>query len=282
VKRPAGSKYRLKRALVVFLLVLVSTLQGISPAADRNPAGLFVSAESVLQSLSSSPSTTLVDIRSRDDFQRCRIPGSINIPLSFVKTKAFLKNRRLVLVSRGYGQRFMAAECRRLKAGGFRAAILLGGLCAWQQAGGELAGDLTVLGLPATITPRHFFQEKNAPYWLIVDTSPPSEESPPMPFTSAVRIVPTDRAETVLQKLRQAARDRGNDSLLTVLAACSAGETDTRMQKILTKDRSIPVVFLEGGLRNYRAFLTRRNLAIQAGQHRVKAAPGCLPCGNSR
>lgn len=149
------------KTLIIPAMVFISGLCAISAAADGHPDDLFLSAERLLQTITDRQPVVLVDIRSEDDFLRCRIPGSINIPLAFIKTKAFLKKKALVLVSQGYDQRYMKAECRRLKQGGFEAAILLGGIFAWRQAGGKLAGDLTALESPVPMAPRRFLSQQH-------------------------------------------------------------------------------------------------------------------------
>ncbi len=251
---------------------------GARAAADN----LFVAVGGVLNALSSDRPPVLVDIRSREAFERCRIPGSINVPLAFVRTRTFLKAAPLVLVSRGYGQRFMETPCRRLRAAGFEAAIMLGGLSAWHQAGGKLAGDLTSLDLAPSITPQRFFQEKDAPYWLLVSTSPDPVRGLPAPFAAAVRVVAADRAAGVLRKLAGALGDRAGDPLLTVLAFSRSGVGDRRMQRTLSVLPGVPVVFLEGGLRSYRRFLTRRNLAIRSGRRQATQQAACPSCLDRR
>ena len=67
----------------------------------RNPA-FAISAESVLQKMRENQDIVLVDIRRRVEFEKFRIPGSINIPLFAIKTKAFLKSKSLVIVDEGY------------------------------------------------------------------------------------------------------------------------------------------------------------------------------------
>lgn len=275
---PAGSHDRLWSVLVLLVVLLMTGFIGIVRAEENRPTDLFVSAGKVMQTLISQRPLTLVDIRSKDDFGHCRIPGSINIPLAFIKNRSFLKNRSLVLLSRGYGQRFMEAECRRLRQRGFKAAILLGGLCAWKQERGKLEGDLTAVNPVALITPRRFFQEKDASYWLMVNTSLEPVEDLPEPFASAIRIGPALAPEIDLQKLRQAVWDHGNDSLLTVLAASTVGKTDVRMEKVVTKALGVPVVFLQGGLQNYRRFLAQRNMAAQARRRGLKTIGDCFSC----
>lgn len=149
------------KMLLSALVLLFTTGFSIQVTAAQTKSALFVAAESVLQEIKAEQKILLIDIRESKAFEKVRIPGSINIPLSFIKTKPFLKPGPLVLVSAGYGQRFMEKECRRLNARGFKAVILLGGLCAWKQAGGKLEGDLTALGQVGLATPWRFLMQPN-------------------------------------------------------------------------------------------------------------------------
>ena len=69
---------------------------------NKHDSSLMISLEAVLQGLSSEQKIVLVDVRGRKEFNRFRIPGSINIPLHFIKTKTFLRTKSLVLVNEGY------------------------------------------------------------------------------------------------------------------------------------------------------------------------------------
>ena len=84
----------------------------------RNPA-FAISAESVLQKLRENQDIILIDVRKRVEFEKFRIPGSINIPLFAIKTKAFLKSKSLVIVNEGYNYSELEQECEHLREAGF-------------------------------------------------------------------------------------------------------------------------------------------------------------------
>ena len=71
----------------------------------------------------------LIDVRKEADFERCRIPGSLNIPLHTLKTKAFLKSKPLALINKGYNSGTLEKKCLRLMEAGFTdVSFVIGGL----------------------------------------------------------------------------------------------------------------------------------------------------------
>jgi rhodanese-related sulfurtransferase len=84
----------------------------------RDPA-LVVSAESVLKEPKTKPEAILIDVRPKAEFEKLRIPGSLNIDLFAVKTKTFLQSKPLVLIGEGYRYRELEEETRLLRKAGF-------------------------------------------------------------------------------------------------------------------------------------------------------------------
>ncbi len=117
----------------------------IARSLKKHDASLAITVEAVLYKLRQNQQLTLVDVRSREDFERLYIPGSVNIALFVVKTKTYLKSAPVVLVNEGFRYAELEDECRRLAKRGFKVSILDGGLPAWQRKGGQLTGDLFAL-----------------------------------------------------------------------------------------------------------------------------------------
>ncbi len=176
------SKYLITFVLSVLMGLFVDTL-AVEVASDvaipseltakrlKNPDHSFlVSTESVLQKIKRKQKIILVDIRNRG-IREDKHPGSINIALHFIKTKAFLKLKPLVLVNAGYQDSQMEKECKRLRNKGFNAAILTGGILSWHRKGGRLKGDLFALNGYNKISPRIFFQEKDYANQMVLDVS---------------------------------------------------------------------------------------------------------------
>ena len=102
-----------------------------------------------------------MDIRSPEEFERLRIPGSINVALYAVKTKAYLKAQPFVLVGAGFEWRDLETESKCLHQSGFKPSILCGGLVAWQSQGGLLEGDRLLVAIYKEIPAHLFLHEKD-------------------------------------------------------------------------------------------------------------------------
>ena len=76
-----------------------------SATIKSRDVSLAVPVEVVLYKLRQKQNVAMVDIRSRRDFKRLHISGSMNIPLYAVKTKLFLKSSPVVLINEGFHYR---------------------------------------------------------------------------------------------------------------------------------------------------------------------------------
>src|SRR5512134_1867005 len=85
-----------------------------STVAHADSGTLYVTAENVLSRMKSKQDALLIDVRDRDAFEKLRIPGSIHIAPYSLKTKAFLRNKPLVLVSEGYSDAALELTCRSM------------------------------------------------------------------------------------------------------------------------------------------------------------------------
>jgi hypothetical protein len=101
------------------------------------------------------------------DYQLYRIPGSLNIPLSFIKTKGFLADKSVVLINNGFKRKPLNNEIDRLKLIGFSDVLILaGGMTGWRRADGRVEGNFEAAQQSNLVTPVNgaslsYFQPKN-------------------------------------------------------------------------------------------------------------------------
>lgn len=76
--------------------------------------------------------TLFIDVRNSHTFNEKHIPNSINIPLQLTATKAFLKNKDVILVGNGWNEPSLIQKCIQLKTKGFKSVkVLTGGIISW-------------------------------------------------------------------------------------------------------------------------------------------------------
>lgn len=99
----------------------------------------------------------IIDIRPAAEFERVRIPGSLNIPPYALRHSTFLEGRQVLLVDQGVDRQGLGSLCYQLQAAGHRkVTILAGGLSAWHASGRELVGSDGDKQSLSEIQPRSF------------------------------------------------------------------------------------------------------------------------------
>jgi len=236
-------------------------IQGIITAApparvDRDWT-LYVGTEDAEKAIQDPGSTTWVDVRPEEAYARIRIPGSLQIPVYAVKTKEFLKGRRVVLVDEGHGSPVLEAECRKLREMGFSDLLLWpGGLNAWRQLGGtvEGSGAVDIDRVPPSAL-RHI---ANATDWLVVDASGGTNRrldgSVAIPFDASKKAEFVAALNAALEARPQAT---------TVLMATDAGADYGAMAETAGQINAF-TFYLEGG---WAAWDAHRQM-LEAAQHR--------------
>jgi rhodanese-related sulfurtransferase len=217
-----------------------------------------------------------VDVRAPDAFARYRIPGSLNLPLSFVKTKAFLKQRSFALVNEGRQSGELEATCNELRAASFKGAFVLqGGLSAWRTSKGSIDGDSLSLRDLSRMGNAELAQEANYSDWLMLSVAhaPLTDVRAVLPQAVAVDAGADDRKLVAAVKAVVSKRARkGTD--LKVLIVDDDGARNDKLDAALTGVVPQSLFFLEGGLAGYRKFWSDQ-ATLWAAASRPPRKPAC-------
>lgn len=291
----------IKHTLIQVLMYMIAAIQLVFPnnlaaaeaaAASRMPEESFkvsliepdyslaVTATKLI-SQTKGPEVVLVDIRSPEEFDRLRIPGSINVALHALKTKSFLKAQPFVLVNDGFQWRDLEDECHRLRQYGFQPSILFGGLVAWHNRGGALEGDQLALDEMRMVSPANLYIEKDSSHWLIVDASQSETDDSWRLFPLALR-VPLKR-EILLAGFGESISNvipPKKAGHRTVLIYTQTGEGYTSLQRMNRKSDA-NIFFLKGGLQSYARYINQLELFGQLPKSRTKRIGYCQSCEGS-
>ena len=237
---------------------------------------LVISVESVLFKIEQKQKIIFVDVRNPIEFETVRIPGSINIPLYFIKSKAFLKLKPLVLVNTVYPYSQLERECKSLRNKGFNTAILTGGILSWYRKGGQLKGDLLALNSYNKISPRIFFQEKDYANQMVLDVSKEHTQISKQLIPYATHIPYFNNLN--LGDLRVAAVNKADNKNFLIFN--ENGDHYEKIEKIMQKKGLENTFYLTGGLNAYERYLQNLVLSRQPRDSRIQRIDKCRNCGD--
>ena len=255
-----------KRILTVFAVLLVNALFTYSYVSTGDCSTKSVSVESVLQKLKEKQDFILIDVRNPNEFEKFRIPGSINIPLFALKTKTFLKSKPLVLVNEGHRYKQLTEECAILSETGFTISILDGGLYQWRRKGGPLEGDVFAQRELNEISPQAFFAGKAYENWMVIDVSRSGKTEPDIDMKDVRRThIPfAIDSKEFISKLKSATKNHSEKEFASILICDEKGKIYEEIERQIQIAGIQNVLYLKGGLEGYKTFEQQQISMAQA------------------
>jgi rhodanese-related sulfurtransferase len=269
--------------LLIFLITRADAGQIPAELIQRNAtvqtADLVVSAESLIPKAQNGTRLLIIDIRSAPDYAALHIPGAMNIPLHFIKTKPHFKSAPMVLVDQGLSSQRLSPACRELRTLGFDARILDGGMHAWSNCGGPMVGDPVRQMAYDRISPADFFLEKNDPGHIVCDVS--ATRSPAsvqlMPFAVHLPLAGSPDSQRIrLEKFKAARARHGAAALLVVNAN---GEGYPNFRSAFARAGLKNAFYLDGGIETYGEYLEGLAQSWRPRSERVVVHNPCGGCG---
>ena len=289
---------RTTASMILFIMTMLCGMRETIPATDpygdiavefaarkiqKRDMARSLSAPSVLRRMKDGREMLLVDVREARAFEQFRIPGSINIPLHFVKTKPFLKKKTFLLVNEGSRYGLLAEECRKLSDAGFPCSVLYGGLTAWRDEGGALEGDHTAWKRLGDMPAAAFFLEKEMQGWLMIDTSRKRGTVSACLLPEAVHVDLSGSLEQAVSRLGEAGGRGRSDSFTRTLILNEKGTDYDSIRFSVEKAGLKSVFYLEGGVGQYAAYLHQLRLLALPREGRLKTTAACgSSCGGKK
>jgi rhodanese-related sulfurtransferase len=281
------SKHRSARYFVIAVVVLLLSIPGPLAADEASTTAgipeeliagspierdftLAVTATELLHRAKQNRRMIMVDVRSPEEFERLRIPGSINLPLYAAKTKAFLKTQSFALVSAGCEWRDLESECKRLQQSGLKPSILFGGIVAWQSQDGPLEGDRLLVATYKEIPAHLFFHEKDYKDIKVFDVSA-------KPVPDAQNLIHGNVYVENIGNLVKLAR-QCSPAYRTIVLFNENGEQYETFDAVLKRAGISTAFYLKGGINGYRNFIENTPLSWKSKAERVVTLGGCGTC----
>ncbi len=217
---------------------------------------------------------TLVDVRSSQAFRKGFVPGSINIPEYSIRTKRFLKQKRLVLMNDGISNQSLIHTCQRLRKSGFRnVSVLPGGIFAWLKMDIPIERRLTG-SLDSVLSPRDLVRSLPEIAWLFLADAADIDAVKQVLHSGDVLPMASSREEIVerLEKIAELASPK-----IPVRIAIVADGSITQESIKFFRGMRIPnpVFILKGGLLGYKQYAASHALQIAKIERGPYVHRGC-------
>lgn len=237
-------------------------------APDRKSAGVvtvtvFVAdrewliSPAVLQSRDVSEPITLIDVRSAAQFGAAHIPQAINVPAFAIKTRADLRERRVVLIDDGVAPDELLEDVRSLRLRGFKGVVVLeGGMPGWMRAGLPAEGTSVSTMSIAAVSPAAFVRARASAPWRVLEIGSRGGDSGPGQF---------ERWEDAAARLPRREADPARLAA-NVLVIAPDATAHANIEARLQGPTAPPVFYLEGGQAALGEFLRAQALMAQGAR----------------
>lgn len=204
----------------------------------------------------------LIDVRRVDEFQKYQIPDSLNLKPFSIKSKQFLKDKRIVLVNEGHYLSQLEGLCIRLKAEGFHdVAVMAGGLHAWHQAGFPVIGDRLELSKLTQISPAELISSLHERDWKFIDLDRSLSSLVNLLTTSEAVEYQANKADFIAA-VNQANRQFDHTVLNGFLVVNSHGGNYRQIEHLLQLTEAKNIFYLTGGITELKRYLNTHSSLI--------------------
>jgi rhodanese-related sulfurtransferase len=222
---------------------------------QKSPAFSCLSSVQPIYNGWSRNEALLIDVRRSDEFQKYQIPGSINLEPFSIKSKSFLKDKRIVLLNEGRYLSQLEALCVRLKAKGFRdVAVMAGGLHAWYQARYPVIGDRLELSKLNQISPAELIASLHERDWKFIELDQSLSSLAELLPPSAILEYQANKREFI-SAINRANKRFAHPDLNGFLVVNEQGDNYRKIERLLQLTDAKNIFYLSGGISAFKRYL---------------------------
>ena len=244
---------------------VVAGTAGTSPAAAARRDAACAVTPSQLDALRGDPRTVLVDVRASP----APLPeglATMTMPLSAVRTKAFLQDKTVVLLGNGRMERELYEACGALLAQGFaRVRVLQGGVPNWPVA--VRAGEVPSWSLTAA----ELWAESQFDGNVVLVSARQAGLRKPLPEAVELPALTPDAARAAVKRWR---RDHKAAHLSAVVLAAAPEDGEEAVPRLREALHPVPVLVYTGNDSTYLRQMVQQK-TVWAAQARGPRKPAC-------
>ncbi|MGD8913998.1 MAG: rhodanese-like domain-containing protein [Candidatus Thiodiazotropha sp.] len=198
----------------------------------------------------------LVDVRRSSEYERYRIPGSLNLAPFVIKSKAFLKDKKIVLVNEGRSLTQLDKLCNQLKSQGLQSVgVMAGGLYSWFQSGYPITGDNLAISKLNQITPAELISALGERDWRFIDIDNSLPALADLLHASEVIEYQTNTT-TFISSINKAVRGFEGDHMSGFIVVSEKGDNYKAIERLFRVTDAGNVFYLSGGIAGLKRYLS--------------------------
>lgn len=236
-------------------------------------SGTKQSCEISFEELQAKP-RTIIDVRDSNAYAKVSLQGALNLPVSSLRHRQFLKSQAIVLIDDGKTPSALVRACGELKEQGFiDIRVLIGGLRTLHANGAALTADARSIQGLYHLTASEFDSEAGRPGWLTVGVDIDAVSGAKNNVALHESIDTSSASKTIATQLRAMLARRADG----VLILAATNDTFKRESVVaLSPAEASRVLILTGGLEGQRRYQAQQaSVVAQAGKPLVR------PCSES-
>ena len=253
----------------------------VTPSADLRESratktldlSCAISAQEAMLLLEKSGSS-LIDLRSSADYLAWHAPNSMNLTLTEVLTKSYLRDKLIVLMGSGKQEAESHHACMRLKQAGFgRVFVVRGGILAWMQHGYATQGNAPALSNAFKMTSGELWAASQFVENRIFLDADRSSMRTLLPGATVLGADAIDALRSAAK--RKEADKKKTTPVMTLILVTSGDITENRIRELEQATLPNPLLIYSGSESEYREFIVQQKAVLSAHAR----GPKKLGCG---
>lgn len=221
----------------------------------------------------------IVDVRSSEAYSKFRIEPSINLPVHSIKTKSFLKNKRVLLINEGFDQVAMVRECRNLREKGYANVKILQRGIAGLQKFAQTDHNLKGTEQPYIITSDKLIADQRYEPWVVVDLSSTFSKKLSYYFKtiSSINKFPTSEQLNEIIGSRQSETTSEVPPFVVLIDSEGDGydHFETWHSKLSVELKLGNIFYLQGGIKAFEKYLLKQEAMLGKKEFVLTKPKGC-------
>lgn len=229
-----------------------------------------------LKNTTSPQAPLFVDVRDKRFFNKKYISGSINVPLTLIHTKTFLKNKNVILIGNGWNEPSLTEKCGQLKDQGFTSVkVLAGGIFSWFKHQKKTSKRTLI-----SLTAHEFFslkmEKKFVPVVILDKALSPSTRKEVTTMLAHAKLY---SLKTTKRQLLKGLHRLGKGGNHIVIFSDTNPIVDAALNDYLNKPLR-KVYYFEGGFNAYKQVYELNKLTAVSNQHKRLSTKKPVSCAN--